>query len=199
MDVQSLNKEFASLSAEQRFAEINRLFGYNATLTTSLGKYASVSLHMAKDYPMSKVFCDTTLYGEETYENLEKVKENGLHVIVLKPNAIYIPPKSQVASMPDSIKKELTEDLKSQPLREYFKRNNIKAWVAGVRRESSEYRESLDFVEEVDGILKFHPILDWTTKDCYDYAKTHNLVINESHEEVLRGDKKECGLHLNRK
>jgi len=100
-----------------------------------------------------------------------------------------------------------------------------RAWLAGLRREHSETRRDLDVTawDEVNGMQKFHPMLDWTTEQVWAYIHDHAVPYNELYDrgytsigcapctratstgEDSRAGRwwwevdsiKECGLHLN--
>lgn len=49
-------------------------------------------------------------------------------------------------------------------------------WINGVRRDQTKFRASLQEEEVLgDDKLRYHPMLDWTSKMIYDYRKTHDL------------------------
>ena len=92
------------------------------------------------------------------------------------------------------------------------------AWITGVRREQSPTRANAEQVErdEVRGILKFNPLVDWTEKDVWSYLHERELPYHQLHDQgyasigcapcTLPGSgregrwagsaKTECGLHV---
>jgi phosphoadenosine phosphosulfate reductase len=110
---------------------------------------------------------------------------------------------------------------KVEPLQRALAGNKI--WVTGLRAEHSTARHDLPQVEwdEVNQIIKYHPILHWTTAQVSEYIKQYNIPYNPLHdrgfvsigcapctraikpgEDFRAGrwwwedaDKKECGLH----
>ncbi|HQU99745.1 MAG: phosphoadenylyl-sulfate reductase [Bacteroidia bacterium] len=49
-------------------------------------------------------------------------------------------------------------------------------WINGVRADQSSTRKNFKTEEPTPHhAIRFHPMLDWTPKMIYDYAKTHNL------------------------
>ena len=99
-----------------------------------------------------------------------------------------------------------------------------KIWVTGIRAEHSANRDHMPQVEwdEVNNVIKFHPLLHWTTEQVKDYIRKENIPYNPLHDKgfvsigcapctraVRPGEdfragrwwwedstKKECGLHL---
>jgi phosphoadenosine phosphosulfate reductase len=99
-----------------------------------------------------------------------------------------------------------------------------KIWVTGIRAEHSANRDHMPQVEwdEVNQVIKFHPLLNWTTAEVKDYIRKENIPYNPLHDKgfvsigcapctraVRPGEdfragrwwwedstKKECGLHI---
>ena len=110
---------------------------------------------------------------------------------------------------------------KVEPLKRALAGNAI--WITGLRAEHSATRHDLQQVEWDAGneVIKFHPILFWSTEQISDYIKEYNVPYNPLHdrgfvsigcapctrairpgEDFRAGrwwwedaDKKECGLH----
>jgi phosphoadenosine phosphosulfate reductase len=101
-------------------------------------------------------------------------------------------------------------------------RAGLKAWISGIRRDQTEYRNGLRILEsQTDGLLKIHPILNWTKKEVWAYIDQYQLPVhpllalgysslgcapctrpvsageNERAGRWVGLDKVECGLHLN--
>ncbi len=100
-----------------------------------------------------------------------------------------------------------------------------RAWIAGLRREHSETRRDLDVTawDEVNGLQKFNPMLDWTTEQVWGYIRDFSVPYNELYDRgytsigcapctraISPGEEqragrwwwevdtiKECGIHLN--
>jgi len=98
-----------------------------------------------------------------------------------------------------------------------------KIWVTGIRAEHSANRDHMPQVEwdEVNQVIKFHPLLHWTTDQVKDYIRKENIPYNPLHDKgfvsigcapctraIRPGEdfragrwwwedagKKECGLH----
>lgn len=49
-------------------------------------------------------------------------------------------------------------------------------WINGIRADQNANRASMDVFEKTpQGILRYHPMLHWTSKDIYEYRIAHNL------------------------
>lgn len=111
---------------------------------------------------------------------------------------------------------------KVEPLKRALAGNAI--WITGLRAEHSPDRHDLPIIEwdESNNIIKYHPILHWTTEEVKQYITTNHVPYNPLHdkgfvsigcapctraiksgEDFRAGrwwwedaDKKECGLHV---
>ncbi len=112
---------------------------------------------------------------------------------------------------------------KVEPLQRALAGNKV--WITGLRAEHSAGRHDLQQVEwdEVNKVIKYHPLLHWSTEDVKAYIAQYNIPYNPLHdrgfvsigcapctraiqlgEDFRAGrwwwedaDKKECGLHVN--
>lgn len=112
---------------------------------------------------------------------------------------------------------------KVEPLKRALAGNEI--WVTGLRAEHSAARHELPQIEwdEANQVIKYHPLLHWTTEQVQTYIRQFNIPYNPLHdrgfvsigcapctraikpgEDFRAGrwwwedaDKKECGLHAN--
>ena len=133
------------------------------------------------------------------------VKNNGI-------NAFYDSPE---------LRKLCCHIRKVEPLKRALAGNKV--WVTGLRAEQSPNREQMPMVEwdEINQIIKFHPILHWKTTEVLDYLRKNGIPYNPLHDKgfisigcqpctraVKEGEdfragrwwwedksKKECGLH----
>ena len=107
---------------------------------------------------------------------------------------------------------------KTQPMEKVLQAHDI--WVNGVRRDQNNFRETLKLEESAPfNCTRFHPMLDWSAKDVYDYIKQYNIPrhpldqqgylsigcepctrkrhpeIDERESRWFGLNKNECGLH----
>ena len=118
-------------------------------------------------------------------------------------------------------RKECCRIRKVEPLQRALQGQKI--WVTGLRAEHSAARHDLPSLEwdEINGIIKYHPILHWSFEEVKEYIREYNVPYNPLHdrgfvsigcapctravkpgEDFRAGrwwwedaDKKECGLH----
>ncbi|MEJ7738936.1 MAG: phosphoadenylyl-sulfate reductase [Chitinophagaceae bacterium] len=111
---------------------------------------------------------------------------------------------------------------KVEPLGRALQGNDI--WITGLRAEQSPSRKELSIMEwdESHQVIKYHPLLYWTTEEVKQYIRQNNIPYNPLHDKgfisigcapctraIRPGEdfragrwwwedesKKECGLHL---
>lgn len=114
---------------------------------------------------------------------------------------------------------------KIEPLQRALR--GAKIWITGIRAEQSANRHDMDYIEydQVNDIIKIHPLFDWTFDMVNDYIKGERIPYNVLHDKgfpsigcapctraVQEGEdfragrwwwedqsKKECGLHVTTK
>ncbi len=60
------------------------------------------------------------------------------------------------------------------------------AWVTGLRREQSNNRGAVPFIEtEANGRTKVNPLADWTWNDVWHYIASHDVPYNPLHDEFM--------------
>lgn len=107
---------------------------------------------------------------------------------------------------------------KVQPMESLLAKYDV--WINGVRAEQSANRAAMKEEESTpSGALRYHPILDWSSKGIYEYRKAYNLPAHpleangylsigcepctrkfsteqdERHSRWFGLNKTECGLH----
>lgn len=198
-------------------------------LSSSLGLEDQVLTHiLAKNNIKADVFTlDTGRLFYETYDLIDKAEKR--YKIKIK---TYFPSPLEVEKMVyekginlfyESIenRKLCCNVRKIQPLRRAL--SNYKVWICGLRKEQSVTRENIRTVEwdELNGLLKINPIINWTEQDVWNFVNENNVPYNVLHkknypsigcqpctraivdgEDVRAGrwswenpDTKECGLH----
>ena len=106
---------------------------------------------------------------------------------------------------------------KTQPLEPYLMQYDV--WISGVRANQSTERKNMKTEQEAPfNTTRFHPMLDWTQKQIYNYRIKHNLpehpldkegyqsigcapctrkfdINDERNARWFGQNKTECGLH----
>ena len=223
-DLRETNARLEQASASERLAWASKQFGAGLVLSSSFGAQAAVMLHLAAqtraDIPV--IFVDTGYLFPETYEfaeNLAKQLEVNLIVYRSKRSPAWqesIDGKRWEQGV-EGIE-AYNQENKVEPMNRALDELNAAAWLAGLRRQQSAFRENLPVLGLAKGRVKVHPIIDWTDKNVHDYLKANDLPyhplweqgyisIGDIHttrkledgmsEEETRffGLKRECGLH----
>jgi len=226
LDLKAESERLESATAEERVEWGIRHFKDQIVLSSSFGAQAAVSLHMAvqawDEIPV--VLVDTGYLFPETYSFIEQLRER--LQLNLKIYSNPMTPAYQEAVYgrlwEHGIKgiRQYNEMNKVEPMNRALRELGARAWFAGLRRQQSSSREGLKVLGSKNGILKIHPIIDWTDRDVFHYLKKHDLPyhplwdegyvsIGDTHTtQKLTGDmtaeqtrffglKRECGLHEN--
>jgi len=109
---------------------------------------------------------------------------------------------------------------KVEPMQRALQELKATAWLTGLRRDQTRFRQTLDPVNQDKGFYKILPILHWDSKRVYEYLMAYDLPYHpyfdqgyltvgdwhssrpllamDEHERDTRfqGMKQECGLHL---
>jgi phosphoadenosine phosphosulfate reductase len=158
--------------------------------------------------PQARVFTiDTGVLFAETYATWREVEDRyGLAIEVVDAT----PPNGTPWSA-----SSCCGDRKVEALAQALAGND--AWITGIRREQSATRAGAQSVEwdQVRGVWKFNPLVNWTGDDVWAYVREYELPYNPLHDSgyssigcapcTLPGtgregrwtgqDKTECGLH----
>ena len=228
--IDEIEEQTRELSAEGFVLHVARRFGDRVALSSSLGAEDQVLTDMVcRLTPRFRIFTlDTGRIPEETYDVIAATNERyGIRITVLFPD------REEVESMVNKegpnlfyrsveARRLCCRVRKVLPLRRQLK--ELGCWMTGLRRKQSTTRTALRRVEwdEANGLVKANPLVDWTTKQVWDYIREHKVPYNRLHDlgypsigcapctravsagEDLRSgrwwwelpDHKECGLHV---
>jgi len=63
---------------------------------------------------------------------------------------------------------------KVEPMRALLSPGDV--WISGIRADQSKVRAAKARLEtDATGVLRYHPLLEWTAKDVYGYIQAHDL------------------------
>lgn len=218
------------LSISEVLHELSAIYRGAITFSTSFSKEDQVIIDLLSktNIEVSVFTLDTGRLFPETYSvwsaTIQKYqkeikafypdkKQLQLFVTQNGPNGFY-----------DSVDKRLKccYIRKVVPLRKALQHKSV--WITGIRAEHSPGRKNLSVIEwdETHAILKYHPLLHWSTEAVDEYITAHQVPYNALHDRgfisigcapctraVRPGDdfragrwwwendnKKECGLHI---
>jgi len=131
------------------------------------------------------VFLDTDVHFKETYETIARVKEKYPQLqIEMKKPAITLDEQSEKygPALWERDPNRCCNIRKLVPLNETL--SGAKAWISGLRREQSETRAHVEFInlDKRFKSIKICPLIYWTWKDVWRYVSKHELPYNPLHD-----------------
>jgi len=226
----SLQDRIAQLSISEVLNLLTEAFPGKITFSTSFSMEDQVITDQISQagVPVAIFTLDTGRLFPETYSTWSRTLERyQLRIDAYYPNAEKIQefvreygPNSFYESV--ERRKQCCHIRKVEPLKKALAGNNV--WITGLRAEHSPGRNELTILEwdEVNQIIKYNPLLHWTTEQVWQYINQHNVPYNSLHDKgfvsigcapctraVRAGEdfragrwwwedqsKKECGLHV---
>jgi phosphoadenosine phosphosulfate reductase len=220
----------ANQSAEESLFVLAERYPGKVIFSTSFSYEDQLITHMILSNHLSiKIFTlDTGRLFPETYSVWRATNEKyNTHIKAYYPDALLLEefvenkgPNSFYESVQN--RKECCYIRKVAPLKRALENNVI--WITGLRAAHSTERKNMPQVEWDDSnqIIKYHPILHWTTEEVKQYINKHDIPYNILHDKgfvsigcapctraIKPGEdfragrwwwedstKKECGLHV---
>jgi phosphoadenosine phosphosulfate reductase len=176
-DYEKLNRDFEAQTAEDIIRWAVGEFSPDLAMSTSFGAESAVLLHLVtRIHPSIPVlFTNTGFHFKETLEHRDNlVKRLKLNLRELKPeipNEEFLRQNGRLYERdPDAC----CAVNKIAPFEKALK--DYKAWITGIRRNQADTRKTSLFVENYrDRLVKVNPLLTWTSKRFWDYAKQYDL------------------------
>ena len=176
-----INRALGRMDAGKRVRwALEHLPGRHA-LSSSFGAQAAVSLHLvssaAPEIPV--VLVDTGYLFPETYRFVDElVLRLGLNLKVYQPTVSSAWLEARYGRLweqgVDGI--DRYNDLrKGEPMQRALEELGVGSWFAGLRRQQARSRGAIQPLEYRNGRWKFHPILDWTDRQVFQYLTHHDL------------------------
>ncbi|MCF8380555.1 MAG: phosphoadenylyl-sulfate reductase [Bacteroidales bacterium] len=159
-------------------------------LSSSLGAEDQVLTEMiSKIDPETKIFTlDTGRLFPETYDLISETNKK-YHIKI----EVFFPDYKSVETMVkekginlfyESIenRKLCCHLRKIEPAKRAFK--GLDVWISGLRKDQSLNRFNTKLVEwdEVNGLIKVNPLLNWSEKDVWNYIKEKDVPYNALHD-----------------
>ncbi len=228
--ISNLSEQADTLSIEEMLSELTSQFPGKVTFSSSFSFEDQLITHkiLKNQLPISIFTLDTGRLFPETYSVWNSTNENYKTKITA-----YYPDQSLLQDFvaekgPNSFyesvenRKGCCYIRKVEPLKRALAGKAV--WITGLRAEHSEDRNDMPQVEwdEVNQVIKYHPILHWTTEEVKHYINKNDVPYNPLHDRgfisigcapctraVRPGEsfragrwwwedstKKECGLHV---
>ena len=91
---------------------------------------------------------------------------------------------------------EFVRQVKLEPFQRAINELKPEIWLAGIRRDETEFRRTLDIASMGNGLLRIAPLFYWTQTDLQDYMQRHQLPSCKHYFDPTKiTDNAECGLH----
>ena len=174
------------LSIEEVIKNLTEEFHGQVTLSTSFSfeDQLITDIILKNNFPVKIFTLDTGRLFEETYSAWSATNERyNTHIKAYYPDHKLLEPfveKHGPNSFYESIdqRKACCYVRKVEPLKRALKGNSI--WITGIRAEHSPNRHEMQQVEwdGTNQIIKYHPILRWTTQEVKDYINKYNVPYN---------------------
>jgi phosphoadenosine phosphosulfate reductase len=218
------------VSMDELLTELTNTFPGQVTFSTSFSYEDQVITHkiLSNNLPIKIFTLDTGRLFPETYSVWRATNEKyDTHIKAYYPDSLliedYVSEKGPNAFY-ESIenRKECCHIRKVIPLKRALKDNAV--WITGLRAQHSADRHDMPQIEwdESNNIIKYHPILHWTTEEVKQYINDNDIPYNILHDKgfvsigcapctraIRPGEdfragrwwwednsKKECGLHV---
>ncbi|MCM1983851.1 phosphoadenylyl-sulfate reductase [Lyngbya confervoides BDU141951] len=227
LNLDTINQTLSQRSAAEIITWAADVFGSQLVMTTSFGIQSAVMLHLATqivpDIPV--IWIDTGYLPPATYRFAQALTDR-LHLNLQVFQATLSPARMEALhgrlwtqgtvealNLYDRIRKV-------EPMQRALKDLGARAWLAGLRRDQTTYRQNLGHIARQQEIYKIHPILAWSAQEVDQYLNAYDLPYHpmkdmgyatvgdwhssrpmtdkDEHERQTRfqGMKQECGLHL---
>ncbi len=176
-----VNRALERMDAGQRVQwGLAHLPGRHA-LTSSFGAQAAVSLHLVTSLApgIPVILVDTGYLFPETYRFVDElVVRLGLNLKVYQPAMSPAWLESRHGRLweqgADGIDR-YNELRKGEPMQRALAELDVGSWFAGLRRQQARSRSGIQPLEYRGGRWKFHPILDWTDRQVFQYLTNRDL------------------------
>jgi phosphoadenosine phosphosulfate reductase len=225
----SLKKTVLQLSVSDTLRKLCEVFPGKVVFSTSFSYEDQVIIDIiSRSAPVQIFTLDTGRLFPETYTTWTRTLEQyDISIQAYYPNEAEL--KQFVTSYgPNAfyesveLRKNCCAIRKVQPLKSALEGNAV--WVTGLRAQHSSNRNDLEVLEwdETNQVIKYNPLLDWTTEQVRNYIDEHNIPYNALHDRgyvsigcapctraIKPGEdfragrwwwedesKKECGLHV---
>ena len=227
LDLKQINQKLEGVRSAEIVQWAADTFGGGLAMSTSFGIQSAVMLHLVTSIAPSVpvIWIDTGYLPAETYQFAEQLAER--LKLNLKVYQSSISP-ARMEALYGQLWRQNDLDAfnrydqirKVEPMQRALQELRVTAWLAGLRRDQTDHRKTLPYVNQQSGRYKVLPILNWSAKDVYEYLQKYDLpyhpyfdqgyttvgdwhssrplTATDEHERDTRfqGLKQECGLHL---
>lgn len=221
VDIDKRLPRLKDASAEEVLRWAWEAFGSRAAATSSFQTQSVPLLHLISEQvpELPILFLDTGFHFPETLEFRDELARTlDLNVRSLEPRLGHDGFRKRHGKLHQRDPDLCCYLNKVEPLEDAMEDYDL--WVSGIRRDQTQARSDASVLErEGEGTLKVCPMLEWTSRDIFDYIQEHDLPVHPLFEEGYlsigcapctqapangngersgrwaESDKTECGLH----
>lgn len=174
------NKKLENATPQEILSWAIKTHSGKTGLSSSFGGQSAALIHMAIqiDPQLPILFINTGFLFKETIQFVETLKKKwNLNIREFKatPDEIAVTQKN-LRNRKD-ISGECCDASKVRCMQDSLK--GLTCWIAGLRRSQGDARKNIQIVEEYQsGLLKVHPLANWSGKQLYAYMKQHDLPFH---------------------
>jgi phosphoadenosine phosphosulfate reductase len=202
MDLKKLNLEFAASHPGDIIRHALSLPG-KAVVTTHFGPMEAVILHLCAQVKpdIQVLWVDHGYNTKATYRCAESIISMlKLKVDVFTPKVTAARQEAALGGIPsytEDAHATFTENFKLEPFRRAMAQHQPAIWLTALRKEQTEFRQSLDiFTQDDKGTLKVAPFFHWTEEQMRAWLAEHSLPNEDSYYDPTKAlENRECGLH----
>lgn len=174
-----------SAGAKEVLRWAKNTFGKKAAATSSFQTQSVPLLHLISEHApeLPVLFLDTGFHFPETLEFRDRLAEElGLNVRSLTPRLGHEGFRKEHGKLHQRDPDLCCYLNKVEPLEDALDEYDL--WISGIRRDQTEARASASVLErQEDGTLKACPMLEWTSRDIFEYIGEHDLPVHPLFEE----------------
>lgn len=223
-ELTSKNHQLIKILAQDRVDWALRKFGHQIVMSSSFGAQSAVLLHMVTQQrpAIPVILIDTGYLFPETYRFIDELTARfDLNLKIYRPALSPGWLEARHGKLWESglVGIEIYNQIcKVEPMKRALEDLGAKAWISGIRRNQDQSRAHRQVLEAQNGLIKVHPLIDWTDRDVHRYLTRHELPYHPLWDKgyVSIGDvhttrslkdsggaegtrffgiKRECGLH----
>lgn len=202
LDLEKVNPELQDKSATE-IIEWTVSNHRRPIVTTKFGPHSAALLHLVTrvmpDIPV--LWADHGYNTPATYLFAEKViKQLDLNIKIYTPEMTSAHRDAIMGGVPevgDKLHEEFTRQVKLVPFNKAFDDLKPDIWITGIRKDQTEFRQSLDIVTTTRrGVFKAAPLFNWSEIDLEGYLYENDLSTELDYFDPTKVlSNRECGLH----
>jgi phosphoadenosine phosphosulfate reductase len=190
LDLDALNPSLENSDPRQVVEWAARQFGRDLVMSSSFGAESALLVHVATRVvpDIRIIFVDTGYLFPETHAFMEQLRQRfDLNVWVYRTQNDPIAYLHKAGEENPQWRKDIDACCaanKNEPFERAMRQVQPRAWLRGVRRDQATTRLKVPFIEWARryNCYAVSPLLNWSTKQIYEYMKAHDLPYHPLYE-----------------